>query len=159
MTLAVYREQILEQVVKPWLLDAKKTHRKLVLEEDQDSAHGTSKSNIVKTWKEENGLDTYFNCSSSPDLSPIEDCWQPMKQYIRKFTHWDPEETHQLAMEGWHKRVTQDFINRRILSMPQRLQAVIDNHGKLLAFGGSHNGVHCYNGILRLGEAPAFFCN
>lgn len=37
-----------------------------VLEEDGDSRHGTGKSNIVRTWKEQNGLEAYFNCHDSP---------------------------------------------------------------------------------------------
>lgn len=40
--------------------------------------------NIVRTWKErkENGLESYFNCHSSPDLAPIENCWQPVKRKL-----------------------------------------------------------------------------
>ncbi|KAF2179332.1 hypothetical protein K469DRAFT_596295, partial [Zopfia rhizophila CBS 207.26] len=60
-----------------------------VLEEDNDSGHGTGNSNIVRTWKQKNGLESYFNCSNSPDLSPIENCWQPPKQYLKRFPHWD----------------------------------------------------------------------
>ena len=40
-----------------------------------DSGHGTSKSNIIRTWKKEAGLDSFFNCSSSPDFVPIEKAW------------------------------------------------------------------------------------
>jgi hypothetical protein len=43
-----------------------------VLEEDKDSGHGTSKANIVRGWKEKNGLNHFFNCAQSPDFSPIE---------------------------------------------------------------------------------------
>ncbi|KAF2193554.1 hypothetical protein K469DRAFT_734875 [Zopfia rhizophila CBS 207.26] len=62
-----------------------------ILEEDRDSGHGPSKSNIVRTWKQKHNLQHYFNYHSSPDLSPIENCWQPPKQY--------------LAIEGWDKRL------------------------------------------------------
>lgn len=81
MSLEVYRNKILEPVVKPWTLQARNgLIDPFVLEEDGDSGHGTGKNNIVSSWKEENKLDIYFNCPSSPDLSPIEKCWQAPKQ-------------------------------------------------------------------------------
>lgn len=70
MTQQVYIDQILEPVVKPWI----ESGQHFVLEEDGDSGHGPGKSNIVRTWKEQHGLKHYFNCASSPDLSPIENC-------------------------------------------------------------------------------------
>ena len=50
-----------------------------VFEEDGDLGHGLGKSNIVRTWKEQNGLEFYFNCHNSPDLARIENCWQLVK--------------------------------------------------------------------------------
>ena len=74
MSLQVYIDQILEPVVKPWLLEK----QDFVLEEDGDSGHGKAKNrSIVRRWKEESNLEYFFNCTSSPDLSPIENCWQP----------------------------------------------------------------------------------
>ncbi len=49
----VYINQILEPVVKPWLVAG----HDFVLEEDSDSGHSPGKSNIVRTWKEKNGLE------------------------------------------------------------------------------------------------------
>ena len=73
-------------IVKP-LLDRDDD---FVLEEDGDSGHGTGRTrNAVKKWKEDHRLEHYFNCASSPDLSPIENCWQPIKQHVRKYSHWD----------------------------------------------------------------------
>ncbi|KAF2184633.1 hypothetical protein K469DRAFT_708823 [Zopfia rhizophila CBS 207.26] len=85
MTQRAYIDQILEPI------------------EDGDSGQGPGKSNIVRTWKKENGLQYYFNCHSSPDLSVIENCWQPPKQYVKKFPHWDEQDTRELAIEGWEK--------------------------------------------------------
>jgi hypothetical protein len=77
-------------------------------------------------------LKSYFNCHDSLDLAPIENAWQPPKQYIRKFPLWDKEETQQLAKEGWDK-FSHDFINKRVDSMPQRLREVIEMDGKMTA--------------------------
>ncbi|KAF1941731.1 hypothetical protein EJ02DRAFT_491042 [Clathrospora elynae] len=126
MTQKDYISQILEPVVKPWL-DAGHT---FILEEDSNSGHGPGKSNVVRTWKQVHNLKHYFNCHSSPDLAPIENCWQPPKQYVRKFPHWNEQDTRELALEGWDK-ISQSFINKRVESMPQRLQDCIDIEGRM----------------------------
>jgi hypothetical protein len=51
MSQRVYIDQILNLIVKPWL----DRDDDFCLEEDGDSGHGTSKSNIVRTWKQETG--------------------------------------------------------------------------------------------------------
>lgn len=70
MSQQVYIDQILEPIVKPWLMAG----HDFALEEDGDSGHGPGKNNIVRTWKNKHGLNHYFNCPSSLDLSPIENC-------------------------------------------------------------------------------------
>ena len=106
-----------------------------MLEEDRDSGHGIAKINtpatkIVKGWKQANGLESYFNCSGSPDLALIENCWQPMKQYIRKFPHYTKQDTMQLAEKGWDT-IKQEWINKRVDSMPDRFQDVISMNGRI----------------------------
>jgi hypothetical protein len=85
MTQKAYIEQILEPIVQPWI----DRGDDFVLEEDGDSGHGPPRSvgNIVKTWKKDHGLEHYFNCPGSPDLTPIEDAWQPTKQHVRHYGH------------------------------------------------------------------------
>ena len=126
MSQRIYIDQILEPIVKPWLVSG----QEFVLEEDGDSGHGPGRgNNIVKTWKRDNNLNHYFNCSASPDLSPIENCWQPPKQYLHKYPHWDDSTTKGLIYEGW-AQVSQEFINCHIISMPQRLRDVIAQEGR-----------------------------
>lgn len=36
-----------------------------------------------------NGLESYFNCAQSPDLSVIEKCWVIPRMYTQKYPHWD----------------------------------------------------------------------
>lgn len=104
-----------------------------VLEEDGDSGHGPGKSNIVRTWKQENNLEYYFNCHSSLDLSPIENCWQPVQQHLHKYPHWDDNTTKELIYEGW-THVSQNFINDKVASMPERLEVVIVGEGKMTGY-------------------------
>ena len=72
-------------------------------------------------------MEHYFNCASSPDFSPIENCWQTIKQHVRKYPHWDDATLKELIRAGWD-RVSQEFINERVRSMPERLQSVINSH-------------------------------
>jgi len=136
MTMKAYEQEIFEKHVKPWI----ERGDDFVLEEDRDSGHGIgskkpdSKLNQIQIWKEKHGLKSYFNMSSSPDLSPSENGWQPLKSYIRKFNHWEKEETRQLAYEGWHDHIEQRTINKWVLSMPERLQAVIDAEGRMTGY-------------------------
>ena len=66
----VYIDTILDPVIRLWV----EAGKDFVLEEDGDSGHGTSQKNIVRSWKEEHKLESYFNCASSSDLSSIENC-------------------------------------------------------------------------------------
>ena len=135
MSHRVYIDSILEHVVKPWLSDVKRGRiDPFVLEEDGDSGHGGgSKRNPVRVWKEENGLKSYFNCPSSPDLSPIENCWQAPKQALRKIPHWDDTTMRAIIDDGW-SHVSMDFINERVDTMPDRIQAVLDGHGAMTGY-------------------------
>ena len=127
MTHQVYINSILEPVVKPWL----ERGDDFVLEEDGDSGHGTGRTrNPVKKWKEDHRLEHYFNCSSSPDLAPIENSWQPTKQHIKKYSHWDEASLKAFICEGW-ATFSQEFINERVRSMPQRLKDVISAEGAM----------------------------
>jgi hypothetical protein len=85
---------------------------------------------ILCKWKKEHNLEHYFNCSCFPNLAPIENCWQPLKQFMTRFPHWDEFETRGMALEGWQK-VSQHFINKQVDSMPCRLQDCIDLEGQM----------------------------
>ena len=125
MSQRVYIDSILEPVVKSWM-----EGHEFVLEEDGDSGHGSGKDNIVRRWKGANGLRYYFNCPHSPDLSPIENCWQVPKQTVGRQPHWDDDTTIAAIKEGWAK-LSQAKINQRIDSMPKRIDDVLDMQGKL----------------------------
>jgi hypothetical protein len=127
LTQLEYISKILEPIVKPWI----DYGDDFVLEEDGDSAHGPTKNNnIVRQWKLQNKLEFYINCAQSPDLSPIENVWQPPKAHTRAHAHWDDETLKEPIQEGWDG-IIQEWINRRIDSMPVRLKQVIEREGKL----------------------------
>jgi len=103
------------------------------LEEDGDSGHGPGKNNIARKWKVEHGLEHYFNCASSLDLAPVENCWQPPKQRLKKVPHWDEATSKELILEGWGS-VTQRHINKKVSTMPDRLRAVLVGEGKMMGY-------------------------
>ena len=80
-------------------------------------------TNKVAKWFRDHGVETFFNCHNSPDLAPIETCWQGPKQYQRKGPHWDQETLRELLREGWD-RVSQPYINKLVLSMAERRRDV-----------------------------------
>ena len=134
ITMKVYRDEILEPVVKPWLDDVKKGRcEPFVLEEDGAPGHGNSGKggNIVKTWKEKNNLVTYVNCPASADIAPIENTWQAPKAWMRTVPHYSDESMIDLIVEGWDYHLSQGFINERVHSMPKRLEEVIEAEGQM----------------------------
>ena len=118
----------MEKVVKTWLEN--EGPEAFVLEEDNDSGHGTGKQNIVRAWKTAHRLKSYFNCPQSPDLVPIENAWSAPKEWIAQFDSWDNDSLQSLAIEGWN-RLTQDTINSWVDSIPQRLDDCVESGGKI----------------------------
>ncbi|KAF2403248.1 hypothetical protein EJ06DRAFT_506611 [Trichodelitschia bisporula] len=98
-----------------------------VLEEDGDASHVGHAST---KWKETHGLQTYSNPLKSPDLAPIEHCFQPMRHYFSS----RPQSNHDMCKTTiWEAFQSVNFalINRWIESMPARLQEVVDRQGNI----------------------------
>ncbi len=53
---------------------------------------------------------------------------------MKSVPHWDDETTENLLVEGWDDHVSQEFINERCRSMPQRLRDVIKAEGQMTGF-------------------------
>ncbi|KAI9662749.1 MAG: hypothetical protein M1829_006144 [Trizodia sp. TS-e1964] len=127
MSLQVYRDDILKPIVGPWI----DRGEDFCLEEDGDSGHGKSKNNIVRKWKEERGLEFFFNCPQSLDLSPIENCWQVPKQYVKKFPVWDDQGTRELVVEGVDQ-YSQAHITHQHVTTQHQIRIVADG---IFSFG------------------------
>lgn len=112
--------------VKDWL----ERGEKFVLEEDRDTAHGTSTTNIVRTWKQKHDVPYYFNCSESPDLTIIENVFQPLKERTKKQAVWDLETLKTEMIQAWEE-ISQTWINELVDTMPQRLRDCITAEGAI----------------------------
>ena len=99
-----------------------------VLEEDNDSGHTGS---MATRWKKEHEIQNYLNAPKSPDLSPIENVWQPLKFHYNSEPHWDEQQAKQRILDAFEHKINQAWINKLVLSMPKRLQACLSQNGGL----------------------------
>jgi hypothetical protein len=132
MSMADYRDKVLEKAVKPWLNTS--GPQSFLLEEDVEAfAHGAaSKVNMVQQWKAAHGLRCYFNVLDSPDISPLDSLWPPHKQWtVEPLSDWDFETLRRAAQEAWAS-LDQERVNVWVDFMPQRLRQVIQTGGSMV---------------------------
>jgi len=68
---------------------------------------------------------------SSPDMNPIEHLWNTLKRAVRKRLHadgWVQENLERFVQEEWDN-LDQDVIDNLIVSMPERVQALVAAEG------------------------------
>jgi hypothetical protein len=128
MTGRVYIDKILSEV-KKWI----DRGDQFILEEDRDSAHGVHQNSVVRKYKEEIGLEYFFNASGSPDLSPIENIWRAQKQKIKSFDHFDDDTLVAAINRAWSE-IPQSIIDKYIDSMLKRMDSLHDRNGDVTEF-------------------------
>jgi hypothetical protein len=129
MTQKIYRDQILEKHVKPWLEEGSS----FILEEDGDSGHGPKGENIVKKWKQKHGLKHYFNRAGSPDWVPIEKVWRAPKGSVKDSMCLNQSDLGEACVAGW-ETLAQSTINSWVSQIPQILQETIELEGKMTGY-------------------------
>lgn len=104
MSLKVYLEQILKPHVGEWL----ESGDDFVLFEDNDSGHGTSAHNIVRTWKEAVRLKYLFNAPRAPSINPIENAWRAPDHAVNQNARMcdTADELFAVAEEAWRSNVS-----------------------------------------------------
>jgi len=117
-----------QKVYTQLLLMVEQDLRGFILEEDNDSGH---KGAMAIRWKKEHKIEYYLNAPKSPDLSPIENVWEPLKFHYNSEPHWDEKRGKQRILNAFEHNIKQEWINKLILSMPQRLQDCLARDGAI----------------------------
>jgi hypothetical protein len=141
MTKEVYLKQILKGTVKKW----KERGEDFILEEDRDSGHGTSKKRRkdgqficeVARWKEQNGVESFFNAPASPDLSPIENAWGYEKREIRQQDRLQYDHFKAEILQIWvdiPEQLVENLILGRRDGMKARIEEMFAHDGRMTRF-------------------------
>ena len=81
------------------------------------------------------GISVYAHPPYSPDLNPIENAWNWMKDYIaHNYPAKMPYNRLREAVNAAWEAIPDEFLRERVDSMPVRQQAVIDANGKYIPF-------------------------
>jgi hypothetical protein len=119
-----------------------------LLLEDNDGSHGHGRQSKAKPWDKTNpydfprpGLATKLKADNwialfrhppqSPDLNPIEACWNILKQRLQNREWWSLEELKEVIQDEWSK-ITIAEIRARISDMPRRCKLVAETGGKAI---------------------------
>lgn len=104
----------------------------LELEEDGDKSHGRGTGGLADEYRKEHGITTHWHPASSPDMSPIEACWNILKNRFRR-VYWEtPPSERQMRdklIEIWDN-IDQKEIQKRFDELPARMARIHSNGGK-----------------------------
>ena len=103
-----------------------------------DASYYKNAASVRRKQKEEDDyIDWGFEIwsANSSDLNLIENLWHILRSNIRKRKHQprNKKELIEALMEEW-KKLNIDSVNHLCMSMPRRLQAVIDSKGGLTKY-------------------------
>lgn len=125
VTGAVYID-VLRNYLLPFLDDLDDQENYL-FQEDNAPIHT---ARIVKSWKEENDVNSIPWPAQSPDLNPIENLWDELERQVRAHTPLpkNREDLWEILQEEWLNIDINKYQNL-VDSMPRRIAAVIQSKG------------------------------
>ena len=71
--------------------------------------------------------------SNSPDLNPIENVWNIVKNNVEKRMPQNVDELKQFMVEEWEK-IPQETIKNLINSMKNRCELILENNGDRIGY-------------------------
>ena len=129
MTQAYYTDKLLPGYVNA-IRDAQiKGREHAILQEDNDPSHGTrSLNNVAAKLKKDKNIELLKHPANSPDLNPIEACWNILKQCIKRRFWRNLDEFRRIVLEEW-SRIKIGEVRARISEMQWRCQQLTTNGG------------------------------
>ena len=130
MTQAYYTDRLLPGYIAA--LHGARRHDDLspwLLQEDNDGSHGHKKLGLAEASRRKNWIPILEHPAQSPDLNPMEGCWNILKQRVRRRRWNNLEELKQVIQEEWHK-IDIFEIRARIAEMPERCRLLVKTGGK-----------------------------
>lgn len=129
ITAESYRQHTVP-IIHGWIqLCRKEPGVELVLMQDSAPGHVAHETQVDL---QERGIKVIKWPPSSPDLNPIESCWNWMKDYLEdKYgldDHPGYDKLRRYVLEAWNE-LPDDYLKELLASMPSRCQAVIDANG------------------------------
>lgn len=124
--------EILENVMLPSVRELYPDDN-FIFQQDNCSIH-TARN--TKQWLRDNNVEELPWPSKSPDINPIENVWGIMVKHIRKL-NYRPQNAEQLrAMieDEWESLCNTQIAENLVLSMPRRLQAILDGDGAMTKY-------------------------
>ena len=130
MSQAFYVKEILPQYIEQIQALENRYHKRFYLQEDGDPSHGNkSTDNPCARMKRDADLQILVHPAQSPDLNPIEACWQIVKQRLRGGT-WNTVAEFKAAIQREWDRITITEIQKRIREMPWRCKRIQELNGE-----------------------------
>jgi transposase len=102
-------------------------HETQVFQQDGAPAHT---ARIVKNWINDRGIELLDWPGNSPDLNPIENLWELCKRRLAKKKPKNLQEVIFYLKQIWTKEITPELCSKLVLSMPNRIKAVIQSKGQ-----------------------------
>ena len=129
MSQEFYAKEILPIHIKEIKALEERYGHRIRLQEDGDPSHGNrSTNNPCARLKRDADLEIHVHPAQSPDLNPIEACWQIVKQRLRGGT-WHTVAEFKAAIQREWDRITIAEIRKRVREMPWRCKRIQELEG------------------------------
>ena len=128
MTQVYYTERLLSKyitVVQQARLQEHSIPSSWILQEDNDGSHGHNKQGLASGQRDVNWVPLLTHPPQSPDLNPMEACWNILKQRVRR-RYWNNLEELKSVIQA----ITMDQVRARIAEMPHRCKMLVKTGGQ-----------------------------